>query len=264
MLIVIIMHVAQGAYALEVLATWGTFSTTTGLNPATNTNWTSPNGYFSNLDMSFVNMVGAGPGVGGPTYSPSFDSLNLLNDGDPTTGTGQYIQLNFTKNPTYLNHTVTITGVYFQLWNNSPDPGNSRSELHFYSTTGGFVNGTNNQMASIGSGPIISQAPAPPTSPLLFSPDQFNVISPGVSDYQIRMAPDNMAGPGKDPHIAFTSFSNAGGFIVPTDSVVVLVGTVAPEPGSLILVSISLGLIVFTAMKKKGKPLNRKSLCPVG
>lgn len=244
--------------ALEVLATWNTFATITGNNPSTNSNWTSPNNYFSNLDMTFTNMIGAGPGEGGTTFSPSFDTLSGVKNGNPVTGTGSYIQLNFAKNSAFLNDSFTITGIYVQLWNNSIDtPGTSQSALHFYSTTGGFTTSTQqnqNQMNSSGTGILVDKAVSAPSSPQLYSPNQFNVIQSGVANYQIRLTPDSMDG--NDPQLAFTSFSSAGGFSVPSGSVVVVVGTVAPEPGTYVLSAIAAMTLGFLVRQRKVKKVS--------
>jgi|JI10StandDraft_1071094.scaffolds.fasta_scaffold108487_2 hypothetical protein len=252
--------------ALEILATWASFGVTPGQTSFTAKNGTNgtTNNFFSDLSMTFQNMVGSNTAS---LTNPSFDQIQGTANGNPATTGGQFIQLNFTKAPAFANYSFTISNIIVRFANDEVDPGNSQSEVHFYSSTGAptpFVNGTANQMNSTGTGIVRNDSQGVPATPLNFPAQagtpgtmQFNQITEAASSYQIRMAPDSMSG--NDPHWAMASFS--GNYTVgldtlnfPANTVIGIVGTWSapvPEPSTYILSTIAVGTIAILAKRRK-------------
>lgn len=252
------------ASALETLATWQTFSTPAG---AFSTDQAGSNGstnYFSDLTMSFQNMIASDNPIS-PTTNPTFDNLENRVDGNPSTANGQWIQLNFTKAAPYANYTFTITDIVVRFWNDSADPGPSRMEVHFYSSVGGFdINPNSPQMNSNGTGIESDKTATPPAGTQNFVLDaatpggtmQHNTIASNASSYQIRMAPDKMRG--IDPHWAMATFDTAtigsNTFTLPANSVIAVFGTASdpvPEPSSYVLGILSVTAIVLIHARQR-------------
>lgn len=248
------------ASAIEVQASWQTFATPTGPFTTSQTGQNGSNAYFSDLTMSFQNMVASNNPVS-PTTNPTFDNLQGGADGDPSSATGQWIQLNFTKTAPYADYSFTITDIVVRFWNDSGDPGGpSSGEIHFYSNVGGFDFRPNSpQMNSNGTGILSGETATPPAGTRNYVIDsatpggtmQNNTIDTAASSYQIRMAPDKMFG--NDPHWAMATFNTAtvgvDTFSLPSNSVIAVFGTATnpvPEPSTYKLATlgvVAVGLI---------------------
>ncbi len=249
------------ASALELLATWQTFSTPAGAFTTSQDGSNGSTNYFSDLTMSFQNMIASDNPVS-PTTDPTFDNLQNRLDGNPSSANGQWIQLNFTKAALYANYSFTITDIVVRFWNDSGDSVISRGEIHFYSSVGGFdINPNSPQMNSNGTGIEFDNTATPPAGTQNFVLDaatpggsmQHNTIASGASSYQIRMAPDKMRG--IDPHWAMATFDSAtvGGntFTLPANSVIAVFGTVVPEPGTYVLGTLGAIAIYSTEARRR-------------